>query len=746
MRLTLLPLVSMLCATVTLASEPHAADPDARAAATVAQMQPGELTLLTTGVMVLPFVDHLPIPPGAVIGAGFIPGIPRLHVPALKETDASLGVAWVMGTRHDGATALPSGLAMGATWDPELMRQGGAMIGGEAHAKGFNVLLAGGMNLLRDPRNGRAFEYLGEDPLHSGLMSGAAVSGIQSAHVISTVKHFALNDQETGRMVASSNITDGAARESDLLAFQIAIERGQPGAVMCAYNKVNQDYACGNDYLLNHVLKRDWGYKGWVMSDWGAVHGLADALGGLDQQSGSQIDKAVYFGEPLAQAATHQPAYAKRLKDMNQRILRSMYAAGIDGTTIDRRAAPSSETSTTLDWAADAQVAQAVAQAGIVLLRNRAHALPLSGKIKSIAVIGGFADSGVLSGGGSSQVQSTDGPAISLPLTNNGSFAQFITQNYHRSIPVKALQERLPDVKITYRDARYPSEAVRIARAADVALVFATEWRSEGYDSPDLQLPDGQDALIAAVAAANPNTIVVLETGGPVLMPWLDQTAAVLEAWYPGSRGAEALAAILHGDVNPSGKLPVTFPATLTQLPRPKLPGADLVEPSFTDPPAPGTVINVDYNIEGSDIGYRWFAHRGERPLFPFGYGLSYTTYTYSALTVAANHSAHEPLPTLRFTVTNTGPVAGAEIAELYLIAAPQGERRRLLGWAKLSLNPAESKPAVIDIDRRLLADYDTKAHGWHLAAGEYTVAAGPSSMDLPLTLKLKLREARFGP
>ena len=725
----LLTLLSALLAPA-LAAVPPPADPDTRAAAVVAQLRPEERTILTVGVMALPFADPAPIPPDAVIGAGFVPGIPRLHVPPLKETDASLGVAWVLGSRHDGATALPSGLAAGATWNTELMRAGGAMIGGEARAKGFNVLLAGGMNLMRDPRNGRTFEYLGEDPLHSGLMAGAAVRGIQSTHVISTVKHYALNGQETGRKVASSNLSDAAARESDLLAFQIAIEQGHPGAVMCAYNKVNQAHACGSDYLLNQVLKGAWGYPGWVMSDWGAVHGLTDALHGLDQQSGSQLDPAVFLGETLAKAAAQDPAYARRLRDMNQRILRSIYAVGAD----------SAEPAAPIDAEADARVAQAMANEGIVLLRNRNHALPLSGQLKRIAVIGGYADSGVISGAGSSQVQSADGPALSVPLTNNGAYANFITQAYHRSVPLKAIEARLPGAKIDYRDGRYLSEAARTARAAEVALVFVTEWRSEGFDVPDLQLPDGQETLIAAVAAANPRTIVILETGGPVLMPWLEQTDAVLEAWYPGARGAEALTAILFGDVNPSGKLPVTFPARLEQLPRPALPGAEVIKPTYTDEPPPGTVLDVDYSIEGSDVGYRWFARRGERPLFPFGFGLSYTAFDYATLTATAGQA-----PTARFMVTDTGAVAGLETAQLYLLAAPQGERRRLLGWVKLPLRPGESKPAEITIDRRLLADFDSKAQRWHLAAGHYTLAAGPSSADLPLRVDLQLKAADFG-
>ncbi|HEX9473711.1 MAG TPA: glycoside hydrolase family 3 C-terminal domain-containing protein, partial [Steroidobacteraceae bacterium] len=465
-------------------------------------------------------------------------------------------------------------------------------------------------------------------------------------------------------------------------------------------------------------------------SDWGAVHGLADALHGLDQQSGSQLDPAVFLGQTLAQAAAEDSAYARRLRDMNQRILRSIYAVGAD----------SAEPPAPIDVQADARVAQAVASEGIVLLRNRNHTLPLSGQLKRIAVIGGYADSGVLSGAGSSQVQSADGPAISVPLTNNGTYANFITQAYHRSVPLQAIQARLPGAQVEYRDGRYLSEATRIARAADVALVFATEWRSEGFDVPDLHLPDGQETLIAAIAAANPHTIVVLETGGPVLMPWLEQTDAVLEAWYPGARGAEALAAILFGDVNPSGKLPVTFPASLAQLPRPTLPGADVIQPTYTDEPPPGTVLDVDYSIEGSDVGYRWYARRGERPLFPFGFGLSYTVFDYATLTATAGEA-----PRARFTVTNTGAVAGQETAQLYLLAAPQGERRRLLGWVKLALRPGESKPAEITIDRRLLADFDSRAQRWHLAGGRYTLAAGPSSAELPLQVQLQLKTADFG-
>lgn len=486
----------------------------ARAEATLRRMQPADKTILTHGIMPLPVGPNPPpLPPGAIAGAGYVPGIARLGIPALLETDASLGVSYVFGLRKDGATALPSGLSMASTWNDALIEQGGRMIGGEAKAKGFNVLLAGGVNLMRDPRNGRNFEYLGEDPLLAGTLAGHAIRGIQSNGIISTIKHFALNGQETGRKFAESRISDAAARESDLLAFRIGMEIGNPGSVMCAYNKVNGEQACANDWLLNRVLKQQWGYKGFVMSDWGAVPGLDAALKGLDQQSGEQLDPAVFFGDRLAAAARTDPRYATRLDDMNRRILWAMYANGLDRTPARAGGA--------IDFAANAAVAQRVAEQGIVLLRNQRGALPLVEKAKRIAVIGGYADSGVLSGAGSSQVQGEGGSSVSIPVGGMGDFAAFVAQSYHRSSPLAAMKTLAPGTDFHFRDGRYITEAVTQAKAADVVIVFATQWATEGLDQPDLSLPGGQDALIEAVARANPNTIVVLETGGPVLMPWL---------------------------------------------------------------------------------------------------------------------------------------------------------------------------------------------------------------------------------
>ena len=700
---------------------------DARAAQTVAQMTADEKVVLTHGIMPLPLGGPTPpIPADAVAGAGYIPGIARLGIPALKETDASLGVSYVMGIRKDFATALPSGVAQAASWNPDVMYRGGAMIGSEARAKGFNVLLAGGVNLMRDPRNGRTFEYLAEDPFLSGMLVGAAIRGIQSNNIISTIKHFALNGQETGRKYVDVKITEGAARESDLLAFKIGIEQGQPGSVMCAYNRVWGEQACANDWLLNRVLKQSWGYKGFVMSDWGAVPNLEAALKGLDQQSGEQLDPGIFFADKLKEKAATDSAYKTRLDDMNRRILTAIYASGLDKHPV----VPGGK----IDFEANAKVAEETAKQGIVLLKN-SGVLPLAKSAKSIAIIGGFADGGVLSGAGSSQVQGEGGAAAVKPVAGKGVWAGFIAQQFHRSSPMDAIQALAKDAKVTFRDGRYIADAVEKAKQSEVAIVFATQWQTEGLDVPDLSLPDGQDELIAAVAAANPNTIVVLETGGPVKMPWLNKVAGVVEAWYPGARGGPAIASVLFGDTNPSGRLPLSFPKDESQLPRPKLDGSDWVEPDFAGNPTSGSDKLVsDYDIEGSDVGYRWFARKGQKTLFPFGYGLSYTSFESTGLKVKGFSAS--------FTVKNTGQRAGADVAQVYLVSRNGEAKQRLVGFSRVPLEPGASKPVTVTFDPRVLADW--KDGGWSLPGGEYAFALGKDAENLSAPVKVKLAAKKW--
>jgi beta-glucosidase len=697
--------------------------PDERAALLEKEMTLDERIGLLHGPMSMP-IFGIKKPEGAIGSAGYIPGIPRLGVPAVNESDASLGVTNPLGVRPgDGATALPSGLSLASTFNTQLAYDGGAVVGREARAKGFNVQLAGGVNLARDPRNGRNFEYLGEDPWLAGNLAGAAIKGIQDQGIVSTVKHFSLNGQETKRHFANSVIDEAAHRESDLLAFQIAIEKGQPGSVMCAYNLVNGDYSCGNNHLLNEVLKRDWGYKGWVMSDWGAVHATDYILKGLDQQSGEQLDGATWFGAPLKAAVEKGEVPAARVSDAARRILRSMFAAGL----FDKPVEPGG----VVDYEAGAAVAQAAAAEGIVLLKNRDGLLPLAKTAKTIAVIGGHADAGVLSGGGSSQVVPPGGAKRVAPLGGEGMMGPFRSQYFNGSSPLAALRKALPEAKVTFDDGRYVASAVAAAKAADVVVVFGNQWMGEGEDAPDLSLPDGQDALIAAVTAANPNAIVVLQTGGPVSMPWLDQAGAVVEAWYSGAKGGEAITDVLLGTVNPSGRLPMTFPASIDQYPRAQLPGLTVPDK---------TRFDVVYS-EGADVGYRRFAATGQKPLFPFGYGLSFTKFAYSNLKVTGGETL-----TVSFDVANVGQRAGKDAPQVYLTGVSGKTLQRLIGFDKITLAPGETRRVTLSADPRVLASFDAKANRWSLTGGDYQVAVGASSADLALRGAAKVKARTLKP
>lgn len=711
--------------------------PDARARLLDQALTEDERYGLLHGIMPLPFFGTK-IPEDAVPGAGYVPGVPRLDVPSLRETDASLGVANPGGVRKgDTATALPSGLALAASWNPDNAHAGGAVVGEEAARKGFNVLLGGGLNLAAEPRNGRNFEYLGEDPLLAGTLAGAAVRGTQERNVVSTVKHFALNDQETGRNVVDAQIDEQGFRQGELLAFQFAIEKGKPGSVMCAYNRINGHFACDNDVLLNKVLKGDWAWPGWVMSDWGAVPGVSAAANGLDQQSGAQLDRKVWFDKPLREAVAKGEVPAERVHDMARRVLRSMFAVGLFDTP-SRQGQP-------VDYAAGAQVSKATAEQGIVLLKNDRGLLPLAKGARKIVVVGGYADTGVLSGGGSAQVITGSGNAAAVPVGGEGPLAAFASQVYHPSSPLKAIKTKLDKATtVRFADGRYPSEAAALAKDADLAIVFVTQWMMESLDAGDLSLPSGQDGLVAAVAAANPNTIVVLETGGPVLMPWLDQVGAVVEAWYPGVKGGEAIADVLFGDANPSGRLPITFPASLDQLPNRQIPGFGYVGPSFTDPPeviAEKTKGFAAPHPAGSDIGYRWYARKGFKPLFPFGYGLSYTRFKYGGLQVTGGDTI-----TASFDVTNAGDRPGADVPQLYLTARAGSPELRLLGWSRVDLAPGETKRVTVTADRRLLADFDVKARKWRIDAGSYDVAVGASAANLDAKAAVKVKAASLKP
>lgn len=674
--------------------------------------------------------------------AGHIDGIPRFGVPLIRESDASLGVAnQVEQRKGDVATALPSSLATAASFDPDIAHAGGAMIGAEARAKRFSVLLAGGVNLTRDPWNGRNFEYLGEDPLLSGEMAGAHIAGVQSNRIVSTVKHFALNAQETGRMVVDARIDEASLRQSDLLAFQIAIERGKPGSVMCSYNKVNGDWACENDFLLNRVLKRDWGYRGWVMSDWGGVHSTAKAANaGLDQESGQELDSEIFFSNRLKADVESGKVPMARLDDMVVRYLTGLIETGLYD-------APVPDTAQTIPYEQHADVAQRAAEAGIVLLKNDGGLLPLAATAKRIVLIGGHADVGVLSGGGSSQVRSVGGAPIEIPLTS-GAAMSFARLTYHASSPLKALRAAMPQAQISFVDGRDAAAAASAARAADVAIVFGTQWTTEAQDVPNLSLPDGQDALIASVAAAQSRTIAVLETGGPVLMPWIQAVPAVVQAWYPGQRGGEAIANILSGRVNPSGRLPITFLAAASQAPRPAPVGLDtltsLEAQAAADPASAGkyrlSSFPVDY-VEGADVGYRWYEKKGQQPLFAFGHGLSYTSFTYRRPVVTGGKTL-----SISFEVVNTGRSVGVDVPQMYVTRDGSKAPMRLAAFKRVSLKPGESRRVTLIAEPRVVADYDLKLPGWRIAGGRYRVALARDATDRSMVSTATLEPAMMKP
>ncbi len=653
--------------------------------------------------------------------AGFVYGVPRLGIPNIWQADAGVGVASQGGPNVRERTALPSGMNTAATWNPQVGFEGGAMIGSEARTSGFNVLLAGGVNLVREPRNGRNFEYGGEDPLLAGVMVGAQIKGVQSNKIVSTLKHFAYNDQESGRFHLNVTIDEAAGRMSDLLALQFAYEIGNPGSVMCSYNRVYGVYGCESEYLLNEVLKKDWGFKGWVMSDWGATHSTIPAANnGLDQQSGLPFDHAAYFKEPLKEAVTNGWVTQARLDDMAGRVLHALFEQGVMDNPVPKA-------SNNIDFKKHGLISQKDAEEGMVLLRNEkvngTPLLPLAKELKKIAIIGSHANVGVLSGGGSSQVYPIGGMAVKGlgPKVFPGPMV------YYPSSPMKAIEARYPNARISFDEGTNPQAAAKLAAESDLVIVFANQWTAESVDVPNLSLPDNQDALIASVAKANAKTVVVLQTGGAVLMPWLNDVGAVVEAWYPGTNGGEAIARVLSGEVNPSGHLPITFPAAENQLPR------AIVDGSLKKPEER---FEVNY-FEGAAVGYKWFELKKHQPLFPFGFGLSYTDFAYSDLKTDVKNGQLN----VSFSVKNTGALAGKDVAQVYV--APKSAKweapKRLGAFQKVDLKPGESTNVTVSVDPRLLAMYQSKDKTWRIAKGEYEVILAKSTAEPQTSVKVKL-------
>ena len=701
--------------------------PDERADLVLKEMTLDEKVALLHGVGMPTDEPVTPENAASNRGVGYAVGVPRLGVPGIDMSDAAYGVR-SSGVNGRYSTALPANVAAAASWDPDAAFEFGALIGHELRAQGFNMSLGGGTNLTRDPRNGRTFEYLGEDPVLAGTLVAKLIEGTQSAHVVGDIKHYALNDQESGRNSVNITISKRAARESDLLAFEIGVSKGHPAAVMCSYNRVNGDFACENQWLLNDVLKKDWKFPGFVLSDWGGTHSAEKAsAAGLDNEEPGDF----FFSAKFKAAVQAGTISTGELDEHVHRILRSMFAAGVIDYPRQR---------SVIDPFAGFETSRKIEESGIVLLKNERAALPLNAaKLRTIAVIGAHADVGMISGGGSAQVDPIGGNAIDPPGKGATHWQEEI---WFPTSPLRAIQARAPRATVKFDPGTDPTAAAAAAKGADVAIVFAYMWASEGMDLKSLTLPHDQDAVIAAVAAANPHTIVVLETGNPVTMPWVTAPAAILEAWFAGSDGANAVGNVLFGSVNPSGKLPNTFPKSEADLPHPTLTMPPPESDHFNGPASPEQwakglpPFQVTYD-EGAKVGYKWYEAEKKPVLFPFGFGLSYTTYRYSGLQVTPGDTVKAT-----FTVTNTGAREGSEIAEVYA-ALPEaaGEPfKRLVGFTKIKLDAKATQTVTVDIDPKYLSIFDEAKDGWTLIPGDYTILVGGSSQELPLKATVSLK------
>ncbi|HWG60413.1 MAG TPA: glycoside hydrolase family 3 C-terminal domain-containing protein [Streptosporangiaceae bacterium] len=655
------------------------ASPDTKASEVLAQMTLSDEIALVHGVS------------GTYVGN--VPANPRLCIPALGLEDGPAGVADGM----TGVTQLPSPGAATATWDTALEQQYGAVVGAEEAGKGANINLGPTVNIVRDPRWGRAFESMGEDPYLAGQMAVADIQGVQSQNVMAQVKHLAVYNQETYRNTTNDNaiIDQRTMQEIYLPQFRAAVQQGGASSVMCSYSMINSVFACENPYTMEGVLKTEFGFPGFVTSDWGATHStVPSANSGLDME----MPTGKYFSSALSTAVTNGQVNKARLDDMVHRILRQMFLFGL----FDR--APSGSPTATVTTPAHAAVARQTAEEGAVLLKNAGGILPLStSSLHSIAVIGSDASSGAYTAGGGSA-------NVKAPYVVN---------------PLQGITNRATGVTVNYDSGSSTTRAASLAKKSDVAIVFADDPESEGSDLSNIDLPGSQNNLISAVAAVNPRTIVVLNTGSAVTMPWLSQVAGVFEAWYPGQEDGNAIAALLFGDVNPSGKLPVTFPQSLADV------------PASTTAQWPGTNGQVQYS-EGVNVGYRWYQAKNITPLFPFGYGLSYTTFALSNLAVSGTDGRGDA--TVSATVTNTGSRAGADVAQLYVGDPATGEPpKQLKGFSRVDLAPGASQTVQFTLTPHDLAYWDDASGSWQTPAGTYQIWVGDSSANLPLNAALSV-------
>jgi beta-glucosidase len=745
----------------------------------------------------------------------YMPGIPRLCIPQLGEEDGPGGVA----DKLTGVTQLPAGVALSATWDPSLARQYGQVIGAEEMGKGAAVNLGPTVNIDRDPRWGRSFETFTEDPFLNSAMAVSEIDGVQSQREMSQIKHFAAYNQETNRNLAPDNaiVSARTLHEIYMPAFEAAIKQAKVASLMCAYSSVNGAFSCDNSYLLGAVLKREWGFPGFVTSDYGALHATSGALDGTDQEQ----PEDTYFGTPLAQAVSSGAIPRGVLNTMVARILGQMFRFNLIARP------PAGNVSATVTTPPHVALSNRVADSSATLLKNDRGTLPLSASgAGTIAVIGPAASASPTYGGGGSAAvipsatvsplqglqaaarggthvvysqglpTDTSLPAIPptalspayAPTRAGGSYTGTLTAPetgtyvlainnpcncyaptylsvngrpvidnpgtppasvYSAAVSLTAGQKYTLSITgglgsggnaggvsdgLTWAtpSALAPgiAQAVATAKSASRAVVVVSDdTQSEATDRLGLDLPSAQNELVSAVTAANPHTVVVLDAGAPMAMPWLSQAGAVLDAWYPGQTSGTSLAQLLFGEADPSGHLPVTFPASLAQVP-----AAGAAQ-------FPGTDDRVQYS-EGLKVGYRWYDARHLTPLFPFGFGLSYTHFSFSRLHVTGGSADGTGLVDVAATVRNTGSRAGSDVVQLYLSdpKAAGEPPRQLIGFRRVSLKPGRSARVRFTITPRDTWWWDGRASGWTQSTGTYTVRVGDSSALANLPLKGSFR------
>ena len=666
-------------------------------------------------------------------------GVPRLGIPELWTDDGPHGVrpetlwdAWSSAKwTNDSCTAYPSLTCLAATWDREISALYGKSLGAEALYREKDILLGPGFNIARTPLCGRNFEYMGEDPYLAGEMCVPYIKGIQSHGVAACAKHYCLNNQEVNRHTVNVNVSDRALHEIYLPAFKKAVQEGQVWSVMGSYNLYKNVHVCHNDDLLNKILKDDWGFDGVVVSDWGGTYNTDQAVyNGLDLEFGTHTNgvdaglsnayDAYYLANPYLEGLKSGKYTTKELDDKCRRVLRLMLRTSMD------RSRDFGSMNTPEHWAD----ARKIGAAGIVLLKNEGNVLPMKAAPAKIVVLGENAIKPMVVGGSSSSLKAQHETSILDGIRAAYPDAEVVYERAYQGEPtIKGYNYSLYDITDPRTPEQMLADALAVVADADY-VIFAGGLNKaklqdcEGKDRLEYGLPYGQDEIVRKIAAVRPDMIFVNVSGSPVAMPWIDEVAAVVQAWYLGSETGNALADVLSGKVNPSGKLPFTFPVALSDC------------PVTTEEQYPGILgedgIYQAYYTEGIYVGYRWYEAKNIKPLFAFGYGLSYTTFEYGA----AKSSSKNMKNTLTITVpvTNTGSVAGAEIVQLYISdkeASVDRPVKELKGFEKVWLEPGQTKTVEFEIDRDALSFYDEATHSWVAEKGEFEAKICASSDDV---------------